>query len=158
MINTIWIDNLKQIHWRGIFDKGRKAYSRLLSAITLYHGPQQGYLLGFFISYTNMMFFLMIAGIVALISLLAGEEIDQFLLLTGPYIVGIWSTILLIRWKLQEKDLSYTFNINEEAQKQELRKAYDAPFTINRTIYTIERKKINQKMRYYLVRFFLKIF
>jgi hypothetical protein len=58
---------------------------------------------------------------------------------------------LLSRWKLKEKDLDYTFNINEEEQGQELRKKYDAPYEINNTFYAIEKKQLSQLKRYYAV-------
>jgi hypothetical protein len=158
MISKLWWDKLIPIYLSGIINRGRNEFLRLMTAITLYHGPQQGYYFGFLLSYTNIMFFLMVIGIIAALTKIYVPNIDAFFILVGPYIVGIWSSFVMIRWKMQEKELNYSFNIEEDSKNSAIRKKYDAPIWINRVLYKIERHYISKTSKIYLVIFLLTIF
>ena len=141
-LSDSWRQNKWDLHFKDAFTATRNATIKVLSLITFYHGIQQGFYFGFLAVYNNNLMLLGVYG--AILTVASQFEFNRDLSVLGTSIlVGLWSTILVNRWKRREVELAYSFDAYEEEQIKQVRGAYRGKTIIDSGLLSIS--KLNER-------------
>ena len=154
-IKKLWLQDMFLIHVLDIFKKTQEATLRVVSAISYYHGIQQGFYFGFLCLYTNMLFYLGLAGGVAFFVELYVKLNRGLVMFIGSVSVGLWSSLFINIWKRREKELAFSFDASEEQGKKQIRNKYRANTIIDPATFEITKEDTYNYVKYVFVRIYL---
>ena len=151
VIEREWEKNAFRLHALDLFTSTVKEILKVYSLITFYHGLQQGFYFGFLSVYTNSLFLLFVFGIIALILEGPLNVHRDIMVLITSVVVGLWSTVMLNRWKRREQELAYSFDAFEDERIPEKRELYREKMIIDKGVLGITKAEVDYVERRFLV-------